>query len=244
MTAGTIAGSLLAKSYCTRQPLSGACTVTSASELLSSAMKFRIGSIPDTLSATPDGCGWAPIHGTSTRQSKGAAYGYAIGALITFLCVVVGWGYLASDPWDGSTFVHQFPPLTLLGYIVGTVVIHEALHLACHPGFGLSDRSLLGYEKTLGLYVLYLDVLSRERLLVAAVAPTLLLSVVPAFLMSVFPGLVSGKVVLVAAINLGLSLADIYSLAFLALNLPVGAELGTFNGMTWWRPSRTVAQRS
>lgn len=64
--------------------------------------------------------------------------------------------------------------------VIALMLIHEAIHLALHPGYGLSSLSSLGIWPARGVaYAQYQGEMSCARFVAILVAPIVLLSVVP-----------------------------------------------------------------
>lgn len=208
-------------------------------------MKLHFGPVPNTLDVDPSGEGWLQHPGWSGNcADKRLVWIHAVSPLFICLGILFGWGYWAMDPWNGSSFVKAFPPLRLAAFVLGTVVLHESIHLMLHPKFGISRQSLVGYHFQLGglFYVMYRGALSRHRIVAIKLAPFIILTCIPAFLMLVVPEFRLGDLVVPMALNAGISLLDLHTSATLIRLLPGSAQLIQHNGVVWWRPAASSAQ--
>ena len=124
--------------------------------------------------------------------------------------------------------------------ILGSVVVHEALHLVMHPGGGMSGQSaVLIWPDKLRFGVMYEGWMSRERWLVMRLAPLAGLVVLPTLALmfdpSVIPYIWRQLLVLVILINALGAGGDLAASVIVARQAPRGAQIGLWNGRACWR---------
>jgi hypothetical protein len=67
------------------------------------------------------------------------------------------------------------------------VPLHELLHAVCHPGAGMSNKTIIGIQpKNFSIFTHYEDSMTRTRLLVTVIMPFIVLSIVPIAVLSFF----------------------------------------------------------
>jgi hypothetical protein len=121
-----------------------------------------------------------------------------------------------------------------------SVVVHEFLHLLCHPGWGLSSQSLvLVWARRLQLGVYYEGFMSRSRWFVMRLAPLLGLTVLPTLvLLFAYPIGMSffwqQFLVLVILVNSLGSGGDLVASVIVARQVPQGGKVGNWNGRAYW----------
>jgi hypothetical protein len=121
------------------------------------------------------------------------------------------------------------------------VVVHELLHLICHPGGGRSDQSLvLIWPRRLQFGIFYAGFMTRARWLVMRLAPLAGLTLLPTVgLLLVYPAepnfLWQQFVALVIVVN-GLGAGgDVVASIIVARQVPAQAEIGIWHGRACWR---------
>ncbi|MEM5775201.1 MAG: DUF3267 domain-containing protein, partial [Anaerolineaceae bacterium] len=128
----------------------------------------------------------------------------------------------------------------LLPLIFGSIVVHEVLHLAGHPGGGLSRSSLvLVWPGKFRFGVMYDGWMSRERWLVMRLAPLAGLVALPTLALMLDPGFIPylwrQLLVLVILINALGAGGDLAASLIVARQAPRGGEVGLRNGRACWR---------
>lgn len=143
---------------------------------------------------------------------------------------------------------HTVPWWIFLPALVLAVVAHEILHLAWHPGGGLSPRSLvLVWPRRLQLGVHYEGFMPRRRWLIMRLAPLLGLTALPTLaLLLVYPFGMSffwqqfvGIVILVNSLGAG---ADLLASMIVARQVPRGGSVGNWHGRACWRRGEKASQ--
>ena len=113
-------------------------------------------------------------------------------------------------------------PLVFLGSLLLIAIGHEAAHVLFHPRFGLSSRSCVGIYPGVWLpYGAYSGVVSRNRMLLMALGPILMLTVVPLMAGSCgwFPHL-NTLLIWCAVMNAAISGADLYMVYVILRRIP------------------------
>jgi Putative zincin peptidase len=185
-------------------------------------MRVWIGPPPQDPDFRPELQGWTPLKEPSpwAFQLLAAPIG-----LLTLAALCVAWGLVASGALSLT-----FPLLAL----IGVIPIHELVHAAAHPGFGLRRASILGFwPSRLVFYAHFVDAMPRDRFLLILIMPLLVISVVPLAcgLLSVVPGWVA-----VASVWNGLlSCGDILGMLLVAAQVPRTAVVRNRGWFTWWQ---------
>lgn len=148
----------------------------------------------------------------------------------------------ATRAFPGAWRSAFFPtPAQLLLALPLLLVAHELLHALCHPGWGLSSRTTLGVWPARGFfYAHYAGTLTRERLVVVALAPLLALSAAPLATWALFHAQLSpataSDLLIWAVVHSALCGGDLLSVAFLAAFIPAGALIQSKGDRAYWRP--------
>jgi hypothetical protein len=128
--------------------------------------------------------------------------------------------------------------LVLLFAVVGLMLLHELLHAVALPRGGSTAATTLGFwPKVMSAYVSYEGELARNRSILVALMPFLVLSVVPlvaGFLLSSAP---PWAIALSVLNGLGAS-ADIVGAALIASQVPSSGFVRNRGYETWWRSPR------
>jgi hypothetical protein len=202
-------------------------------------MRFHIGKMPPDPAFDPTSSAWRKI-----REPPIAVY-YLLGmplAAVTFAGLSVAIAAVGDTshpivirPGD-VTPARVFGVLLLvaIGFLT-LLVVHEGLHVLAHPGNGRTPNSVVGVWPSRGVfYAHYEGEISRNRLVLMAALPFLLLSVAPVALFWVV-----GRVYLwLAAVALVNGLASCFDLLVIAICLaqvPARAVLRNQGWDTYWR---------
>jgi hypothetical protein len=106
--------------------------------------------------------------------------------------------------WDKDQF------FLFLGIIFATTVLHEFCHLVAHPGMGTQSSSIFGLDPRSGLpYTTYIRAMPRNRFLIVALTPLIVLSGVSYVAAFFFPEWVS-HLAMISIYNAGAALGDVY----------------------------------
>lgn len=123
-----------------------------------------------------------------------------------------------------------------IGIMLGGIIpVHELLHAAVHPRFGLSDASVLGLWPSKGMfYAHYVGELSRARLITVFIMPLLLLSFLP---LSVCAAVHRSSILLasISILNALASSVDILGIALLLFQVPGNAGVRNQGWKTYWK---------
>lgn len=191
-------------------------------------MKLHWGPPPE-IPLPPDE-GWAPVPELSPDAfvAAGAVVGFGL-----FLGVMQ-----MLRPVYGTDFLDLLDPVLALVVVI-VVPVHEFIHAAGLPGGLRSDSVLMGLWLKKGLpYVMPLDELSRERMVIAALAPFLVLTSAPLVIALAWP---APWLLVIALTNGALAGGDLIWAATLLLRVPRRARLRNQGWRTSWRPGPEVA---
>jgi hypothetical protein len=189
-------------------------------------MKFKIGPL-DSEIEQPD-YNWKPIEKMSVWefQLKATPIGIIAAILIGFL-----WSYII--PVNDFINEIKFPNTVIIFALclIGTLIIHEILHLIVHPKYGNSEESLLGFwPSKMFLYALYKGEMNRTRTCIMLVMPFLLISIIP-LLTSVIIMKTTYWIAYISILNAYLSCGDLYSIIWTLKKLPQGS----IRKLNWWK---------
>lgn len=210
-------------------------------------MRFQFGKVPPDPHFDPQSGGWKKFR----EPNMALFWVYAIPlsvlmAAATF--IVIG---EVDDP--SATIVIRpgdFDTANALGiiligivYFVGVLVLHEVVHLVAHPGFGLTNNSILGIWPKAGVcYAFYGGELSRSRFLYIIALPLLVLTAAPVFWFHL-----TGKIHMwlapLALLNaLGASF-DVLVIGMVLRQVPWGATIRNNGWDTYWRKTEESNKR-
>ena len=205
-------------------------------------MRFHFGDLPSSEEKTLDLEGWHRIHSPSSRL------GYLLAGLVGFLFpnLLCAWLIIVSllaaqsegteAPVDAAT-----PWGAVILALLLFIPLHELLHAAWHPQWGLSPQTVLvAWPAKLRFGVYYEGCMARRRWLLMRLAPLLFLSVLPAGLLGLFHWLPVAfalqiflqVLMLVNGIGSG---GDIVAVAWVLFQVPSGAQICTIEGKAYWR---------
>jgi hypothetical protein len=185
-----------------------------------------------------------PAELTLIRQPAyriGLALSVFSGMLIPFIpCMLVGLQSSAL-PRANTNQDETVPAWIFFLVFIVCIVIHEFLHLICHPGGGRSDQSMvLIWPRRFQFGVYYAGFMPRSRWLVMRLAPLVGLTLMPTLFLlladpSEFSFLWRQFVVLVILVNgLGAG-SDVVASVIVARQVPAHGEVGIWNGRACWR---------
>jgi hypothetical protein len=119
--------------------------------------------------------------------------------------------------------------------MLGVVPIHELLHLVCLPGFGLGEKSIVGFwSKMFVPYVYYDGILPRNRFMLICACPAIVLSAIPVLVSFIKPN-IPVIIVAVSYLNCLVCGIDLVSIFLVLKQIPSDAvvRLNGFRG--YWR---------
>lgn len=188
-------------------------------------MRIKIGPIPESPEMPPGN--WTPLRefGPAVMQLFALPLGAVAGALVVLL-------------WLVATPVRDEPYVSLLllgGAVLLLSPIHELVHAAIHPGFGISSRSVIGaWPARLLFYAHYDGVISRSRFIAILATPMLVITVLPLLICAVTQ---HGSVTLafVSALNAIGAGGDMFGIILLLAQVPRGAKVFNRGWRTFWR---------
>jgi hypothetical protein len=198
-------------------------------------MRFILGPIPDEF--TPDGA-WRPIREPGPIMMQ--FFALPLGLVIA-LVVGYGWhrvGMPASLQFD-VRYSGVFALAMLLSF-PALIVVHELLHAAVHPGWGLSHATIIGaWPRRLLFYAHYSGPLSRNRFLCVLAMPLLVITVLP--LVMAACGLkpatsITWAVAWVSTLNALAACGDCFGLILISFQVPAAAIVQNQSWRTYWKP--------
>ncbi|HCC46984.1 MAG TPA: hypothetical protein DEQ38_02530 [Elusimicrobia bacterium] len=227
-------------------------------------MKFHIGGVPETTDFRPD-ASWRTVLGPGLWGLQLLA---VLPALIFAAAVAWLWSYLIpiKDMWSsfdvimpvvrgivnltaGMVPANMVPgvasllslmalfPLIIIA-VAAYSLLHELVHISVHPGFGISERSILGvWPSKMVPFAYYNGELSLFRYLAIVVAPLIIISFVPMLVCGIL-GRASGLLAVISILNVLGSSGDIFMLGLIISQVPWSAKIrgqGGQGGGLFWR---------
>jgi hypothetical protein len=167
----------------------------------------------------------------------------ALGVLLT--TVLIATVILASTLRPPSPGVEDVASPTPWGAIAAAFVLfiplHELLHLVCHPGWGLTDRStVVVWPRRLQIGVHYEGILSRVRWVAMRMAPFILLTCLPALVVIAWPRPsppIETALTLTAVLNALGSGGDVLAVLLVMPQVSPSGRLRFQAGRVRWSPS-------
>jgi hypothetical protein len=121
------------------------------------------------------------------------------------------------------------------------VLVHELLHAAVHPGWGLSHSTILGaWPSRLLFYAHYSGPLSRNRFLCVFTMPFLIITVLPLGMAACglqLPALIRWAVAWASTFNALASCGDYFGMLLVSLQVPGAAIVQNRGWRTYWKPA-------
>lgn len=199
-------------------------------------MKFIIGSPPAAELSAPLGQGWQELPGLGGKAVQN--YGLAASGVAALLVgVFIHWGISPSSLWTAALILVTILPL------------HELVHALFTPAWGLSDRTVIGFQRGKGLLLPYMYFDGSQplwRMLLTGLAPLLLLSVLPAVVLRFAPLTDAARADLgfLSFFNASMSGGDLVVFFWLVTRLPLRAAVkGNGWSLLWKSPADGSARR-
>lgn len=198
-------------------------------------MKFRFGAMPEDPEFGPESEGWVAVREPGPVKIL----------LITIPAMVVMGLLFHFLYWLAGTDISPLSNIKnapiALAMILGVVPIHELLHLVCFPGFGIGEKSIVGFwPKIFVPYAYYVGVLPRNRFMLICACPAIVLSAIPVLVSFIKPD-ISVIIVAVSYVNFLLCGGDLVSIFLVVKQVPSDAvvRLNGFRG--YWRKQDSPA---
>jgi hypothetical protein len=189
-------------------------------------MRFIIGNAPEIQRSAQVSDGWQPIPSLGAKRIQN--YGLLVAGVGAALVALTLQGAIQpSGLW------------TALLILVIAIPVHELIHALATPGWGLTDRTVIGFQGGKGLflpYMTYAGSLPLWRMLLIGLAPTLLLSILPLVLISLLTpsSAWSADLGFLAFFNMAISGGDLVNLYWISTHVPLWATVQADGwGLLW-----------
>ena len=205
-------------------------------------MRFRLGNLPETEECQPEPAGWRRLHGPNARSAYLVAGMMGL-ALLCTLCVGLAMVSLLTSrglPSEPRESVAT-PWGILIAVLLLYIPVHEILHIAWHPRFGLSDRTqVLVWPAKMRFGAYYEGCMSRGRWLAMRSSPFIVLSLIPAATLALcsktsLDFAVETCLLLLMIVNAVGSGGDAIAIAWVLSQTPRRADLCFQGGRAYWR---------
>lgn len=185
-------------------------------------MRFIFGNAPVEQVPSPVAEGWRQI------PALGAKYIQRYGLIVSCIGMLLVGVLLAGSIKPSSTW-------TAILILVITLPLHELVHAVTTPTWGLSDRTVIGLQRSKGLIMPYMYYDGSQPLwhmLLSGLAPLMLLTVLPVILILFAPLKAAPRADLsfLAFFNVAISGGDLVNFLWIGTHLPLHA---TVKGVGW-----------
>jgi hypothetical protein len=209
-------------------------------------MRLHYGSIPTSDDFHPEETGWMKL-----REPPPWLMMWLSLPLGVLAAVPVAWAWFAlGGVQPGVSFQTRSPQQGIaaiavaLTAVLALIVIHELLHAAAMPDFGLSRRTIIGVWPSHGLFYAHHEgELTKDRFLVVFLTPLMVISVlVPAT--CILAGWKPPWLALLTILNALFACGDRFGALLIFFQVPRGAICRNQGWMTWWRHREHEAKRA
>lgn len=196
-------------------------------------MRLIIGNPPVKQQLTPQVEGWQETSALGAKAVQ--AYGLLVSCVGMLLVgALLSWSIHPSSIW------------TTVLILVTILPLHELVHALTTPAWGLSDRTVLGFQRGKGLMLPYMyfdGIQPLWRMLLTGLAPVVILTGLPVIFIHFAPlsAMIRADLGFLAFFNVGISGGDWVVFGWLITHLPLRA---TVKGNGWGLLWREQADRS
>lgn len=192
-------------------------------------MRFMLGPMPENSQCDLEDEGWVAVREPGLIKIQLIAIPVVI--LIALLFQLAFW--LAGVDVSPLTNIKNAP--IALAIILGVVPIHELLHLVCFPGFGLGEKSIVGFWPKMFIpYVHYDGILSKKRFVLIVSCPFVVLSIMPLLSSFIKPD-IAVVIVAVSYLNCLVCGVDLISIFLVVKQVPSDAVVRNNGLHSYWR---------
>lgn len=190
----------------------------------STIVRVNLGPPPSSCNAGP---AWTALREPGPWALQAAAL--PVGAAFA-VAMLYGWARFA--PARLPTSEGTLLPFGMMLVLIAT---HEWLHAIAHPSFGLAPRTVVGFwPSRLLFYAHYEGCLSRNRMIMVFLLPTLVLTLLPLLLASAWH-IQSGWLVFISSLNALLAGVDVCGALLLLAQVPASARVRNHGYKTYWQ---------
>ena len=200
-------------------------------------MRLHYGGIPTSDDFHPAETGW-----TKLREPPAWLMMWLSVPLGIVAAIPVAWAWIViGKVQPGVSFQTRSPSQGFaavagaLAAVLALIVVHELLHAAAMPDFGLSRRTVIGVWPSHGMFYAHHEgELTKGRFLLVFILPLLVISVlVPA--VCILTGWKPRWLALLTMLNALFACGDLFGVLLIFFQVPSGAICRNQGWMTWWR---------
>lgn len=201
-------------------------------------MRFHYGAPPENPNFDPEAEGWRKL-----AFDPGPLLLQLIAIPVAVLLAVL-WGILfyLVLPVKTAPFPIIISPLLMIGWLTIILILipaHELLHALIHPHWGRTVNTILGLWLSKGVfYAHYEGEMSRNRFLMVALTPYLVLGLLPLGWLALLNAASSSVVSLFGGVSLlgsVLACGDIIGVLLLLFQIPAAAVVRNKGWRTYWK---------
>ena len=200
-------------------------------------MRIAIGPLPPASDFDDAASGWKalreppPLAAIALSLPIGVALAYGLGA---------AWkAFTPLNPGFSITFSSKLSVITPVVALLLLIAIHEILHAVSAPGFGLSDRTIIGVWPSRGVFYAHYDgEMTAMRFIVVLIMPLTVISVIP-LLVAIAFGWGHRSIAFAGVLNALFSCVDVLGVGLLLPQVPMRASVRNSGWKTWYRNPET-----
>ncbi len=192
-------------------------------------MRFMLGPMPENSQFDPKAEGWVAVREPGPIKIQLIAIPVVVSIALLFQLAF----WLAGVDISPLSNIKNAP--IALAIMLGIVPIHELLHLVCFPGFGLSEKSIVGFWPKMFIpYVHYDGILSKKRFMLIVSCPFVVLSITPLLSSFIKPD-IAVVIVAVSYLNCLVCGVDLISIFLVVKQVPSDAVVRNNGLHSYWR---------
>jgi hypothetical protein len=190
-------------------------------------MRFNFGNAPEGQTRTLVKEGWQSIPSLGAKRVQN--YGLLVACVNMLIVSLLLHGEIRSSSiW------------TTLLIVVFATPLHELVHALTTPGWGRSDQTVIGLQRSMGLLLPYMVYDGSQRLLrmlITGLAPLLVLTVLPVSMLLFTPlnGQLRADLAFLAFFNVAISGGDLVNIFWLVTRLPLHATVQNDGWELLWK---------
>lgn len=189
-------------------------------------MRFVLGSIPESENFRSEEGAWL-----ACKELDPKLIAWLVGPVVALLLALAL--FTSVDAFT-EIRLEGFSFFRFLAIYFLIVVAHEAIHALVHPDRGLSEKTILGFWPSKGIFFAHFEgPRSRTNFLMGIIAPFILLTAVPLVLAIIcdWTSWIIGAVIIWNGLSSAIDLIGFFTIL---LNVPRNSEVRNLGWHTYW----------